>query len=281
VCVANLLFSYYDLSGPSPKVLPLEMVFSKEDTIAPLLAKVYTARQHSLSPTINLGINPLPLSILPAQFTFLPLVKVHTIRRLIPVARFNVPMIRVDDPSTLHQDQNKDAAQEKEKNEEDVEDSIARVMGYISACEIYKSLRPDLLRLLRESNKTDAFGELTKIEQRSHRRWLAMDVPFNEVSERSGSVGAESEVSALGVKRVTTTSSVATKESGMSKESVGSVAGESVVSAGSRSSGSWDGAAAGTVAWNSVQTAERGDAALDKVQLRREVGAWWGIKDAN
>jgi len=260
-----LIFSYYDLSVSPPKPLPPELVFSKEDTIAPLLAKVYTERQHTLSPAINLGINPLPLSILPAHFTFLPVIKLHTIRRLIPVARFNVPMIRPDDSPP---------DQQRADRTDEVEDSVARVMGYISAGETYKSLRPDLLRLLRESNKTDALGEFKKIEQRSHRRWLAMDIPM-EAGERSHSLGAESE-SSTGVVRKAM--SAMTKES-IGKDSV-SVA-ESVVS-GSRSSGSWEGSAGGAGHGLAVvQSAERGEAALDKVRLRREVGGWWGIKAAD
>ena len=263
-----MIFSYFDLSVSPPKPLPPELVFSKEDTIAPLLAKVYTERQHTLSPSINLGINPLPLSILPAHFTFLPVVKLHTIRRLIPVARFNVPMIRADDSSP---------DQRRADGMDDVEDSVARVMGYISAGETYKSLRPDLLRLLRESNKTDALGEFKKIEQRSHRRWLAMDIPM-EGGERSHSLGAESESSTGMVRKAMTNYSAVRKES-VGKDSV-SIA-ESGVS-GSRSSGSWEGSAAGAGhGFPVVQSAERGEAALDKVQLRREVGGGGGIKAAD
>lgn len=259
---ANLLFSYYDLSVSPPKSLPPEQVFSKEDTIAPLLAKVYTARQHTLSPSINLGINPFPLSILPAQFTFLPLVQLHTLRRLIPVARFNVPLLRTP---TADSDDNPTT---EDNSGEDVEDSLARVMGYIAAGETYKSLRPDLIRLLREGT-IDPLGEFRKIEQRSHRRWLNMDVP----DERSPSIGSETSA----VKRTltkdsaATNHSVATKDSALSRESVAESGGKSIAeSVGTRSSGSWE--------VGHVQSAEKGDAALDRVQLRREVGAWWGIK---
>ena len=169
--------------------------------------------------------------------------------------------------------------QERADDVDDVEDSVARVMGYISAGEIYKSLRPDLLRLLRESNKTDALGEFKRIEQRSHWRWLAMDIPL-EGGEQARSFGAESESSTGMVRGVMTNHSGMTKES-IAKDTV-SVA-ESGVS-GSRSSGSWEGSGGGGGAGYGhavVQSAERGEAALDKVQLRREVGGWWGIKAAD
>ena len=233
--IGNLLFSYFDLSVSPPKQLPLDMVFSKEDTIAPLLSKVYTGRQHTLSPTVDLGINPLPLSILSAQFTFLPLIQLHTARKLIPVARFNVPMIRLD---------------EKTPTSDDVTDSVARLAGYIAANEIYISLKPELLRVIKEQNRGDAYGEFRRIEQRSHRRWLGMEIPDHEKME---SIISDYE-------------SVRKVPSGESAQA------KSVNTELSKSSNSFDG---------QVQSAEKGDAALDKVQLRKEVGAWWGRKSAD
>jgi len=233
--IGNLLFSYFDISVSPPKQLPLDMVFSKEDTIAPLLSKVYTGRQHTISPTIDLGINPLPLSILSAQFTFLPLTQLHTARKLIPIARFNVPMIRLDD---------------KTPTSDDVTDSVARLAGYIAANETYISLKPELLQIIKEQNRSDAYGELKRIEQRSHRRWLGMDIPDHD---RTESVISDYE-------------SVRKVRSGESARA------QSVNSELSRRSNSLDG---------QVQSAEKGDAALDKVQLRKEVGAWWGRKLAD
>src|ERR1700677_385648 len=92
----NLLFSYFDTTVSPPRALHPEQVHSKEDTIAPLLSKVYTHPPHTSSG--NLGINPLPLSILSAQFTFLPLIQMQTVRNFIPIARFNVPMIHTEPP---------------------------------------------------------------------------------------------------------------------------------------------------------------------------------------
>ena len=235
--IGNLLFSYFDLSVSPPKQLPLDMVFSKDDTIAPLLSKVYTGRQHTISPTVDLGINPLPLSILSAQFTFLPLTQLHTARKLIPVARFNVPMIRLDDKT-------------QRATSDDVTDSVARLAGYIAANETYISLKPELLRIIKEQNRSDAYGELKRIEQRSHRRWLGMDIPDHD---RTESVISDYE-------------SVRKVRSGESAHA------QSVNSELSRRSNSFDG---------QVQSAEKGDAALDKVQLRKEVGAWWGRKLAD
>ena len=220
------------------------MVFLKEDTIAPILSKVYTGRQHTLSPNVNLGINPFPLSILPAQFTFLPLIQLQTVRKLIPVARFNVPMIRSDD-------ENVTPTPTEDGSEDDMMDSVARLAGYIAAGEIYSSLRPELIRIIREESRGgDAIGEFKRIEQRSHRRWLGMEVP--EI-ERTESIVSESE-------------SVRKVRSGESRESK---SGNSEVS---KSSASLDG---------QVQVPEKGDAALDKVQLKKEVACWWGRKSAD
>ena len=235
--IANLLFSYFDLSVSPPKQLPPDMVFNKEDTIAPILSKVYTGRQCSLSSTVDLGINPFPLSILSAQFTFLPLVQLHTTRQLIPVARFNVPMIRSDDETP------------SETTPDDVTDSVARLAGYIAANEIYISLKPELVRIIKEQNCGDAYGEFKRIEQRS-RRWLGMEIPE---PERTDSIISEEE----GVRKVLSGESTRAK---------------SVNSELSKSSNIFD---------FQVQSAEKGDAALDKVQLRREVGAWWGRKSAD
>ena len=235
--IVNLLFSYFDVSVSPPKQLPLDMVISKEDTIAPVLSKMYTGRQHTLSPTVDLGINPLPLSILSAQFTFLPLTQLHTARKLIPVARFNVPMIRLDEDTP------------RETTPDDVTDSVARVAGYIAAGETYISLKPELLRIIKEQNRGDAYGEFKRIEQRSHRRWLGMAIPDHE---RAESVISDYE----SVRKVLSSESAKAK---------------SVNSELPKSSNILDG---------QLPNAEKGDAALDKVQLRREVGAWWGMKSA-
>jgi hypothetical protein len=135
------------------------VVFFKEDTIAPILSKVFTEKKHSLSPAVDLGINPFPLSILPGQFTFLPLTQLHRIRNLIPFARYNVPLIQKDDaPSN-----------------EDISESVARVAGYIASRDTYVSLKSELIRVLEQQNCGDAYGEFRRIERRSVRRWLEMD----------------------------------------------------------------------------------------------------------
>ena len=220
------------------------MVFLKEDTIAPILSKVYTTRQHTLSPTINLGINPFPLSILPAQFTFLPLIQLQTVRKLIPVARFNVPMVR-------SQDENLTPTPTENGSQDDIMDSVARVAGYIAAGDTYISLRPELIRVIQEQNRGgDAVLDFKRMEQRSHRRWLGMEVP--EI-ERTESIVSDHE-------------SVRKVRSGESRESK---SGNSEIS---KSSASLDG---------QVQVPEKGDAALDKVQLKREVACWWGRKSAD
>jgi len=239
MCTVNLLYSYFDLSVSPPKALPPDMVYVKEDTIAPILSKVYTSRQHTLSPTVDLGINPFPLSILSAQFTFLPLTNLHTTRQLIPVARFNVPMIRTDSspPST----------------EEDITDSVARLAGYISAGETYHSLKPELVRILSLQKSGDAYGEFKRMEQNSHRRWLGMELH----PERNDSIISDSE----SVRKVKSGESGGTGGGNTKTKSVSSEL--------SKSSASLDG---------QIQSAEKGDAALDKVQLRREVAAWWGKK---
>jgi hypothetical protein len=232
--IVNLLFSYFDVSVSPPKQIPLDMVLSKEDTIAPVLSKMYTGRKHTLSPTVDLGINPLPLSILSAQFTFLPLTQLHTARKLIPLARFNIPMIRLDETTPAS---------------DDVTDSVARLAGYIAANEIYIALKPELLRIIKQQNRGDAYGELKRIEQRSHRRWLGMEIPEHE---RRESVISDHE----SVRKVLSSESTKAK---------------SVNSELSKSSNILDG---------QVPSSEKGYAASDKVQLQREVGAWWGMKSA-
>jgi hypothetical protein len=212
------------------------MVLGKEDTIAPILSKVYTGSQHTSS-SVNLGINPYPLSILSAQFTFLPLTQLHTIRNLIPVARFNVPMTHsptngADPPSDT------------------LSESVARVAGFIAAGDTYSSLKPELLRIIRESGKPDADSELRRIELKSHQKWMGMDIP--ETRERTDSVVSDFE----SVRRLKSGESAIAK---------------SVSSEGARSVGSVEGY---------VQVAEKGEAASDKVHLKREVGAWWGKKCA-
>ena len=220
------------------------MIFVKEETITPILSKVYTGRQHLLSPTVNLGVNPYPLSILPAQFTFLPLIQLQTVRKLMPVARFNVPMIQLRDDNTTPK-------LTDNGSEDDLMDSVARVAGYIAAGETYSSLRPELIRVIKEQNRGgDALGEFKRIEQRSHRRWLGMEFPETE--------GTDSIVSDY--------ESVRKVRSGESKESK---SGNSEIS---KNSASLDG---------QIQVPEKGDATLDKVQLKKEVGCWWGRKSAD
>jgi hypothetical protein len=181
-------------------------------------------------------MNPYPLSILPAIMTFLPLTGVHNIRRLIPVARFNVPMLR----------EKKDTVE----TAEDFQDSVARLAGYIASRETYHSLKPNLIDSIRKEldGGGDAEGRFRRIEKRSHRRWLGMEVPQD--LDRTDSLASDPD-------NVTQR----TKSGESSKP-------KSINSEQSRSSISLDS--------GQIQTAERGDAALDKVQLRKEVGAWWG-----
>jgi len=130
----------------------------------------------------------------------------------------------------------------------DITDSVARLAGYIAAGEIYISLKPEIVRIIKEENRGDAYGEFKRIEQKSHRRWLGMDPEI----ERTDSLVNDQSIRKVG--------------------SGESVKRKSVNSELSRSSASLNG---------QVQIAEKGDATLDKVQLRREVGAWWGKKAAN
>jgi hypothetical protein len=212
------------------------MVLAKEDTIAPILSKVYTGNENTSS--INLGINPYPLSILSAQFTFLPLTQLHTIRNLIPVTRFNVPMTN---PTTnIPIDSTSDT----------ISESAARVAGYIASGETYSSLKPELLRIIKETGKPDAYTEFRRIELKSHQKWMGMDYPERE---RTDSVVSDFE----SIRRLKSGESAIAK---------------SVSSEGARSAESLEGY---------VQVAEKGEAAGDKVQLKREVGAWWGRKCAD
>jgi hypothetical protein len=233
----NLLFSYFDFSFNTPRQLPSDIVFSKGDTIAPILSKVYTGKQHNVSPTVNLGINPYPVAILGAQFTFLPLTQLHTERHLIPLARFDVPMIRPVQNSNLAPCRTSD----------DINDSVAILAGYITSGEMYSSLKSELLRVIREQNGGDAHGEFKRIEQRSHQRWLGLEVPNNDLSNF---ITSDHE----SIRKVRRSASPRPRSINLEIP---------------RSSRSVD---------SPVQVAERGDVALDKVQLRREVCGWWGRK---
>lgn len=205
--------------------------------MAPFLSKVFTNRHHTLSPSVHLGINPFPLSILPAQLTFLPLTQLHTIRHFIPVARFNVPMVRPENEPMPKSTQNGESG--------DLAESVATVAGYVSAGETYSSLKPELVRVIREENRGDAYNEYRRIERRSAQKWLSMEIPD---MERRGSV-----VSTESVRKVRSGESAKPK---------------SIESEQSRSSSSLD---------CHTQISER-DVGLEKVQLKKEVGAWWGKK---
>jgi hypothetical protein len=218
----NLLFSYFDTSTQPPKQLLPEQVFNTHDTIAPILSKIYTSAQHSLPTQTKLGINPFPLSILPAQLTFLPLVSMQSEKRLVPVARFNVPMLREHGTSI----------------DEVVEESVARTMGYVAGGETYSSLKPALLGALRDV-VGDVEGEFRKFERRSATKWIGMEVDKDE------RVGSEGE-SPKKVKRRSGEGS-----SGVDVEGLG----------------------------NAGVATEGGGASVG-MQLRREVGAWWGRKIA-
>jgi hypothetical protein len=158
---ANLLFSYFDGTTNPPRQLSPDAVASRDDTIGPLLLKLFTETRHSLSPTVELGINPYPLSIVSAQLTFLPLGHLHTRRVLVPVSRYNEPLLRPD------------SASPKETTPSD--DSVARVVGYISAAETYSSLKPQLVRIIQLQHGGNAYEEFRRMERRNHQKWLAMD----------------------------------------------------------------------------------------------------------
>ena len=232
----NLLYSYFDTSFDPPRQLTSDLIFSKGDTIAPVLLKVYTGKQHNISPTVSLGINPYPVAILSAQFTFLPLIQLRTERHLIPLAPFNVPMIRSEqNPNSV-----------PHGTSDDINDSVGKLAGYIASGETYSSLKSELLQVIREKNRGDAYSEFKRIEQRSHRMWLGMELPDHD----SDSVMSGME-------------SMRKVRSGKSPRP------RSVSPEFSKSSKSFD------VTYRGI---EKENAALVKGQLRREVCAWWGRK---
>jgi hypothetical protein len=231
----NLLFTYFDTSVNPPRILPPEFVFNKEDTIAPLLSKVYTGRQRSSS-SQELGINPFPLSILAAQMTFLPLTNLHTERNWIPVSRYNVPLLRSDQS---------DGSSKDENSTDTLKESVAQVAGHITTADTWSSLKPDLVHVLQSQFRGDAYAEIRRMERRSHRRWLGMENPEQEKPE---SVGGDYE----SVMKIHSGGSSNSK-SGHSERSASSASGE----------------------------VQHPHPVLDKVELRKEVGAWWGRKSAD
>ena len=172
--------------------------------------------------------------------TFLPLTNLHTERTWMPVLRYNVPMIRTDstnDPGSPNQDDIPDS----------LEESVSRVAGYISAGDIYSSLKPELLRILQSQFRGDAYGEYRRIETRSHRKWLGMEDMSDR--ERAGSVVSD-------------------------QESV-----KKIPSAGSSGSNAKRSQSERSLSVASVDTQVGGGEGVgDQVQLRKEVGAWWGRK---
>ena len=236
----NLIFSYFDTTVSPPKLLSAEMVHAKDDTIASLLSKVYTGlRQTSLS-SHNIGVNPLPLSILSAGFTFLPLVQLRTARNFIPIARFNVPFL------------NSDGSTSYVKLGEDVdEDSVARVAGYVASGDTYSSLRQEIIRLLKTSTKENPDREYRRIERQNHKKWLGMD-----------SVDSE------GVESISS-----------DQDSLRKVRSEaSSVDKSTESGGATSSASSNVQMQSGMKPIEDG---ITKVQLKKEVGAWWGRKCAD
>jgi len=245
--LVNLVFSYFDTSVNPPRPLPPEIVFNKDDTIAPILSKVYTGRQLSSS-TQELGINPLPLSILSAQMTFLPLTNLHTERSWMPVSRYDVPLLRTDQSNGSSNDE------EPKK----LKDSVAQVSGYIATADTWLALRPELVRVLQSQYRGDAYNEIRRMERRSHQRWLGMSIEKGE-HERPGSV-----LSDYDSVRKTYSGESSMSKSGLSEKSTA----ESV---------------SGDQTQQSTPTASQPQSSLlpDKVEMRKEVGAWWGKKTAD
>jgi hypothetical protein len=242
--LVNLLFSYFDTSVNPPRTLPPEIVFNKDDTISPLLSKVYTGRQRSSSTLQELGINPFPLSILSAQMTFLPLTNLHTERSWLPVSRFNVPLLRSDHTNDS-----------QEETQHELKDSVAQVAGYIITADTWLALRPELVRVLQSEFRGEAYNELKRMERKSHQRWLGME---NDGRERSGSIVSDYE----SVKKILSGES-ATSKSGVSERSMSS----SMVG---------DPQATPTAPAHTPN-----NPVFDKVELRKEVGVWWGKKTAD
>lgn len=236
---ANLLFSYYDTSVDPPRQFPPDAVIGKEPSIAPILSELFTGRQSTASSLVDVGINPYPLSILSAQVTFLPLTQLHSVRSLLPVSRFNVP--------TVHPERSGISDASTGGVSHCIEESVASVAGYIAAGDTYISLKPELIRVLEEQGRADAYEEFRRIERITHRRWLGMET----ARTRSESVTSDFE-SARKVQsgESTRTKSISSEEA----TNVGNVNGFH----GERGPGP--------------------DSGLEKARLSKEVGAWWGRK---
>jgi len=254
--VVNLLFSYFDTSTTPPRQLPPEQVFSKDDTVAPILQKVFTEREHTYNQSqhIKLGINPFPLSILSAVFTFLPLSHVQMERHLMPIARYNVPLIKKEDDSTSSTGSATRIS--PDTTQVDVQDSVARLNGYLAAMETYSSLKPALLHILQKEERANPYLEFRRIEHRSHRKWLGMDIPEFDDDHDTSTLRSQGSISASG-------------SGGAAVEKRKSV--HSEVSKGS-GSGSMEGP---------VPIVEREEGEMNRIQLKREVAAWWGRKSAD
>jgi len=124
------------------------------------------------------------------------------------------------------------------------EESLARAVGYISAADTYSSLKPELIRIIQSEHRGDAYEEFRKMERRNYRKWLNMDHTLDP-ERLSDSVVTEVDPARN-----------VSEEKGKAK---------SVVSERSASSKNLD---AGS------QSSE----GVDRVLLKKEVGAWWGIK---
>jgi hypothetical protein len=126
-----------------------------------------------------------------------------------------------------------------------INDSVASVAGYIAAGETYSSLKPELISIIKEQGRADAYGEFRRIERLSHQRWLGME----RARKRSESVISDFE----SVRKV---------------HSGGSSNAKSIASEGSHR-------LAGV---NGVNGERGSDNVSEPAQLKREVGAWWGRK---
>jgi hypothetical protein len=143
---------------------------------------------------------------------------------------------------------NSDGRENSSKPGDDVSDSVARVEGYVGAEETFSSLKSELLHLLKEQSRGDAEGELRRIERRSHRRWMGFDSNETDLAD-----------------------SVLSDYESLRKVRSGSSSGEkSIPSERSKSSASLN-----------VQNVGKSSDDLCKVQLKKEVGAWWGRKCAD
>jgi hypothetical protein len=126
-----------------------------------------------------------------------------------------------------------------------IDDSLASVAGYIAASDTFSSLKPELITIIKEQGRANAYGEFRRIERLTHQRWLGMEI----ARKRSESVISDFE-------------SVRKVHSGSSSNA------KSITSEESHRHASI----------SNCNEEKGSDNDLERAQLKREVGAWWGRK---